>query len=260
VRLRIWAKLMAGMCRIMTCGVKDRIVSSFYFPPLKKRFEGKVTQVGVLIRPELRRLRVHDQGRLLVYVRRHAPESFLQALSALGRPVDVFGLGARPQQGQVEFHEICARHFATRLASCHALVSTAGNQGVGEALFFGKPILAMPEHGNMEQEINAQFLAASGAGMRAELEKVDVTTLQRFLEGHAAFRAKAEEQSAQVDGLGPVLETIEARLRGAPQRDPSLLSPIAAAEHASRAAARRQVGAQRGAAARRGEAGALIQP
>ena len=45
-----------------------------------------------------------------------------------------------------------------------AVVSTAGNQLVGEALYLGKPVLVMPERVNFEQAINAHYLEQSGAG------------------------------------------------------------------------------------------------
>jgi len=67
------------------------------------------------------------------------------------------------------------------LAASQALITTAGNQLVGEALFLGKPVLAMPEKGNYEQHINAFYLKQSGLGTTVEMDMLTSERVKFFL-------------------------------------------------------------------------------
>ncbi|MBD3309263.1 teichoic acid biosynthesis protein, partial [candidate division KSB3 bacterium] len=94
----------------------------------------------------------------------------------------IYGLGARSSTGLLRFFEIDGYRFAEDLATSRALISTAGNQLVGEALFLGKPVLAMPEHGNYEQQINAHFLQQSGAGLAVNMAQITANHIHHLLE------------------------------------------------------------------------------
>lgn len=83
---------------------------------------------------------------------------------ATRREVRMYGLGAQPRRGNLVFRDIDEHRFLEDLATCDAMISTAGNQLVGEALYLAKPVLVLPEARNFEQYINAHFLARSGAG------------------------------------------------------------------------------------------------
>ena len=84
-RLRWWASYMGMTVRMVYGGRLDAlVVSSFYKPRLRRPRPG-LHQVGVLLRPELERIKpTHDGGDLLVYVRRTAPQSLLDAIADAG--------------------------------------------------------------------------------------------------------------------------------------------------------------------------------
>jgi uncharacterized protein (TIGR00661 family) len=187
LQARAW--LWAQAVRLFYSGQVETVVSSFFAPPLLKGINHPVTQIGVLLRPEILAAPRACDGHLLVYLRKFASPALFSALRGLGRPVRIYGLGERPSEGLIRFHAIDQRRFLEDLASCEALISTAGNQVVGEALFLGKPVLAMPESNNHEQYINAHFLRQSGAGDWVELESVTVDDLRRFLERLDEFRS-----------------------------------------------------------------------
>jgi hypothetical protein len=92
------------------------------------------------------------------------------------------------------------------LASSSALISTAGNQLVGEALFLGKPVLAFPEARNFEQYINAHFLAQSGAGAWAEMEKVTPGHVTGFLDQLETYRGSI--QRSRMNGLPATMDVL----------------------------------------------------
>ena len=119
----------------------------------------------------------------------------------------VYGLGEIPADGRLRFRPVSDHEFIRDLASCAGLVSTAGNQLIGEAQHLGKPVLAFPEAKNSEQEINAHFLDASGAGMRRPVHELSVTDVWQFLERLPQLRSNIDRRAAA--GNAAVKKTLE---------------------------------------------------
>jgi uncharacterized protein (TIGR00661 family) len=186
--LRQQAALSAPFVRALYDWQIGTIVSSFYRPPLKPAYRDTV-QVGVLLRPDVVRARPTRGRHLVAYMRRFASPALMSALAACGREVFVYGLGERPPEGRLRFEAIDERRFLDHLAGCDALVSTAGNQLVGEALYLRKPALVLPEERNFEQAVNAYFLEQSGAGW-AEHGTLTAQRLGAFLECTETLRAR----------------------------------------------------------------------
>lgn len=210
--LRAHAFYMRWVVAAYYSGQRHSIVSSFYFPPLRRGCR-RVTQVGVMLRPEIRSATPTVGHHLVAYLRRFAGPNVLAALADLGRPVRVYGLGERPAAGNLSFHAINEERFLADLASCAALVATAGNQLVGEALFLGKPCFVMPEARNYEQFMNAHFLAQTGAGAWMELERVTAAALRAFVGRRDEYAARIDRR--RLDGLPAALRTLERFLPGA---------------------------------------------
>jgi uncharacterized protein (TIGR00661 family) len=188
------------------------IVSSFYRVPIK-RGHRNVTWVGTLIRSELTRMRPVHGRYLVAYMRRHASPDTLAALAASGRPVRVYGLGEHPSEGGLQFRAIHEQRFMEDLAGCDAVVSTAGNQLVGEALFLRKPMLVMPEAWNFEQSVNAHFLEQSGAGW-AERGALTPERVGAFLETVGSLRSNINPES--VYGNDSAVAALERHLGSPP--------------------------------------------
>jgi uncharacterized protein (TIGR00661 family) len=168
-----------------------------------------------MLRPEIRSAASTTGQHIVAYLRRFAGPNVLAALAGLGRPVRVYGLGGRPAAGNLSFHAINEERFLADLASCSALVATAGNQLVGEALFLGKPCFVMPEARNYEQFMNAHFLAKTGAGAWMELERVSASALRAFVARRDEYAARIDRR--RLDGLPAALRTLERFLPGAGQ-------------------------------------------
>ena len=191
--LRQKAALAAPIVRAFYNWQVETVVSSFYRPPLKAGVQN-VSQIGILLRPELMRVRPRRDGYLLVYMRRHPAPGLFDALTATGMPVKVYGLGERRAEGNMRFYAVDERNFMDDLAGCEAVVSTAGNQLVGEALYLRKPVLAIPEPANFEQAINGHFLNASGGG-RCLGGRVKVRDMLSFLDDLEVFRSRIVPES-----------------------------------------------------------------
>ena len=213
LRLRAWAGVVARLLPAVVSGQSATIVSSFYFPPLKRRFRASVAQVGVLLRPTVLAARPSDGGHLVAYLRKVVAPQVLTALVECGEEVRVYGLGERPREGKVEFRAISEERFIADLAAARALVTTAGNQLVGEALHLGKPVLAMPEPGNWEQYINAHFLAAEGGGAWVDMEAISAARIGAFLARLDTFRRAIRPE--RVNGNAAAFALLRRHLPGA---------------------------------------------
>jgi len=164
----------------------------------------------VLLRPAVAAAQPRHGKHVLAYVKRTVPPTVLEALAGLGVEVRLQGLGLRPPSGGIRFVARDEADFVVDLATCRAVVSTAGNQLVGEALHLGKPVLAFPEPGNAEQRINAHLLRTTGCGETAPAEAVDLRPLCGFLDRLEGYRARIEPGRA--DGTERALELIRAHL------------------------------------------------
>ena len=72
----------AGRSSLLS-GEARTIVSSFYFPPIRSRYKN-VEQIGVLLRPEILEARRENGNHIVVYLRRFASSSVLDALADCG--------------------------------------------------------------------------------------------------------------------------------------------------------------------------------
>lgn len=209
LRLKSKAWFMGEFVKLFYRGQEKTIVSSFYSPPLKRRAQNAV-QTGVLLRPEVLEAVPEVGEHLLVYLRRFERPNLLEALRNCGREVRVYGLGTRPSERQVRYFDIDQTGFVEDLRTCYALISNAGNQLIGEAFYLKKPVLALPESGNFEQQVNAHFVGASGGGEWLRYDKVNTAQLLSFLD--RVPRLRVEIDSEAVVGNEDALRAILAHL------------------------------------------------
>jgi uncharacterized protein (TIGR00661 family) len=212
-QLRTGAAVLARFVRSFYDGPLPSVISSFFRPPLK-RGARQVVQAGVLLRREFLDLTPQDGTYLVAYLRRHPPESVLSALLYCGYPVRVYGAAETGTWANLSFKPLSADGFAEDLAGSLGLVSTAGNQVIGEALSLQKPVLAYPEPGNIEQSINAHFINALRVGRAVPAEQLTSDLVVDFVRRASTFAGRIDARRA--DGSAVVLRTIEAQLAGLP--------------------------------------------
>jgi uncharacterized protein (TIGR00661 family) len=209
--LRWYAWWMGWAIRWHYAGRCHGVMTAFYQPPVCKGFE-RLTLVGPMIRPEVAAITATRGDYLLSYLRRTTPERVIDLLAGAPLPVRIYGLGERPPRDRLTFHPIHERKFVEDLAGCRAVICAAGNQLLGEAVYLGKPTLAIPEEIHHEQRINAHFLRKMGAGDWTTLEKFDAATLDRFLDRLGEFEAIVARYCGQIDGTPQALAVIRAEL------------------------------------------------
>jgi uncharacterized protein (TIGR00661 family) len=188
-------------------GKPDRIiVSSFYDGGAT---DPRIRFVGPLLRPEVLRARPTVGDHVLVYLNRGAYQftpRVEHALRDVGTPIIVYGTPRRGTDGRLTYREPGNESFIRDLASCRSVFSTAGNQLVGEAIWFNKPMLVMPEH-TVEQRLNAAALERLGIGMQVQRTEIDGATIRRFLETEDVFRKSMRH--ALRDGRAEAIVALE---------------------------------------------------
>ncbi|MBN1501599.1 MAG: hypothetical protein JW982_15685 [Spirochaetes bacterium] len=179
--LRNKAAMISPLLNLFHMNQLSTIISSFYFPELKKVSGKNVHQVGVFLNNDILNAVPEDKGFILVYLRRFLSEPVLRSLETCGEKVRIYCSGNNEDYKNIEFKKISQKAFAEDLSKCSILVTTAGNQLVGEALYLGKKIIAIPEPNNFEQEINGFFLENSGGGRKMNHDSFNENTVSGFL-------------------------------------------------------------------------------
>lgn len=78
-----------------------------------------------------------------------------------------------PYDETLTFHQLDDAKFLSFMARCRGLVSTAGFESVGEAMYLGTPVQVVPVEGHFEQLCNAFDTVRAGAGIRSGRFNVD---------------------------------------------------------------------------------------
>ncbi len=182
------------------------IVSSFY--PAPPRRPG-VCVVGTLPRQAVREARPTRGEHLLAYFNQGHHQfrpQLLEALEQVGCPVHVYGTPRRGRHGLLTFLPPSNLPFIEDLAACRAVISTAGNQLMGEAVYLDKPVLVMPER-CVEQRLNAAAVERLGIGMRTTPDEFTAECVKAFLANEHQYIMQMRHHVR--DGLGEALAAIE---------------------------------------------------
>ncbi len=136
------------------------------FSPFPLRAGSRAELLPPILRADVREAVPSDAGHVLVYVNHPAGTGrLLRALGAAEADFVVYNLPRPPQEyANLAFRPASRRGFVRDLAACRAVVCTAGFTLLSEALWLGKPVLALPNRGFFEQTLNALALARTGRG------------------------------------------------------------------------------------------------
>lgn len=187
-------------------GKPDRILISSFYPA--KALHPGTEIVGPILRPEVRDAQPTGGEHLLVYLNRGKDQytpRFERMLTELDLPVVIYGTGERGTRENLVFREIDPLGFVRDLASCRAVMSTAGNQLIGEALHLRKPVLALPER-VFEQELNGWIVECLGIGRRSSFDTIGIDQIEMFLADVPACAARMASLAG--DGSAAALDTL----------------------------------------------------
>jgi len=202
-RLVLWGESL--LYRFLTCR-PDRVIAAAFFPAEARRDNVRI--VGPILRAEARRIEPTVGKHVLAYfsnARANFTPETERSLRSAGCPVKVYGPAREGRDGNLEFRPIANEPFLADLASSRAVVATAGNQLISEAIHFGKPVLAMPEDA-LEQRLNARTVARWRIGMESRPHRLPEGLLREFLSRRDEFAANIAARRR--DGLAEAVAAI----------------------------------------------------
>jgi uncharacterized protein (TIGR00661 family) len=206
--MRDWltGRLDAKIYQLLMGNPERVLVSSFFDAPPRRH---GVQVVGTLPREAVRRLTSRPGEHLLVYLNRgqdQLHDGVIHCLEEFDCPVRIYGTPRRGRSGRLTFLPPSDLPFLEDLATCRAVISTAGNQLVGEALFLEKPMLVFPES-CAEQRMNAAAVERLGIGMQAPFSEFTTATVRTFLSRLDTFVGNIRQY--RPDGLQDALRILD---------------------------------------------------
>lgn len=185
------------------------IITSFFNSPIT---HARTSIIPPIIRAQVRNLKPQEGNYFLVYLTSPA-DSVLTALKRSSHQFIVYGSGHTGTDGTIAYKETSTDGWLTDLAGARAVVGTAGASLISEALYLGKPYLALPVAHQIEQIINALALERLGYGLMAE--RLTDQVLDQFDQNLARYdeRLASYVRPTAVEVFGHIDATIERVLR-----------------------------------------------
>jgi uncharacterized protein (TIGR00661 family) len=153
-------------------GAYHYLVSSFFFPPVKKP---RTTLVPPILRPEILAAKREPGEHVLVYQTAAAnADALLLTLQKLPQQFKAYGTGKTGTFGNVECRPFSETAFVEDLRTARCVVAGGGYSLMGEAVHLHVPMLSIPIQGQYEQELNARYLQRLGYGRQADVVDADV--------------------------------------------------------------------------------------
>ena len=176
------AALTAGVVRHIAPRRPAHVILPSFAPASPLRRPERVSLVPPIIRASVGAQTSRAGEHVVVYTNHAGAAEVLGALRGLDQPFVLFGFGQEVGRGgqdsNVTFMPPSEGGFLDALASSRGVICTAGFTLLSEALYLGKPILAVPNRGSFEQTLNALELAREGLGeavVGRPLTREDVT-------------------------------------------------------------------------------------
>jgi uncharacterized protein (TIGR00661 family) len=161
--------------RMMTPHADAYFVLSFFPAPIKRR---NTFLFPPIVRQEVLSATPQTGDAVLVYVT--SPAKDLAALFKQVRCKFVaYGFANEGQEGNILFKKPSMDGFLRDLTGAKAVIANAGFSLVSEALYLGKPYLAVPVENQFEQTFNAYYVDKLGYG--AWWEELSKEKIESFL-------------------------------------------------------------------------------
>jgi uncharacterized protein (TIGR00661 family) len=133
--------------RLMTPHADAYLVTSFFTAPARRP---NTFLFPPILRQEVLSTRTSEGGDVLVYVTSPALE-LVRSLSNIRARFVAYGFGREGREGNIVFKKPSLEGFLEDLAGCKAVIANAGFSLLSEALYLGKPYLAVPVQHQFEQ-------------------------------------------------------------------------------------------------------------
>ena len=161
--------------KLMTPKADAYLMISFFDAPIRKK---RSFLFPPLLRREILDAKPTVGEHVLVYVTTQSKD-LLEILQRVRAKFICYGFGREGVESNLDFRKPSLDGFMRDLVSCNAIVANAGFSLISEALYLGKPYLAVPAKSQFEQIFNAYYIEKMGYG--AYWEKLDKEKVDSFL-------------------------------------------------------------------------------
>jgi uncharacterized protein (TIGR00661 family) len=169
-------------------GAYHYLITSFFFPPVKKK---RTSLIPAILRPEILSARREPGDHVLVYQTAAAAGSDLvPMLQSLPYQFRVYGVGTEQGAKNVVCKPFSETGFVDDLRTARAVIANGGLSLMGEAVHLHVPMLSIPIDGQYEQELNARYLSHLGYGVYSE--KLDRAIAAMFLENLPSYQRNVD--------------------------------------------------------------------
>lgn len=189
------------------------LITTFFHPEVRKE---RTSLYPPILRPEILSARRERGDHLLVYQTGKGFADLVPRLEATGLECRIYGvrrdIDEDVVEGNLRYRPFSETGFVDDLAAARAVISSAGFTLLGEAVYLGVPMVAIPLDNQFEQTINARYLEHEGFGIAVE----NAAALAR-LPGFLAELARYEDALAryQQDGNDKLLTAVDEHLEHA---------------------------------------------
>jgi uncharacterized protein (TIGR00661 family) len=184
-------QLTKAFVRAKLPGCDHYVVTSFFFPTVRKKYEDSTTLVPPILRQSIldARARARVGDHVLVYQTSTSDTNLLDELEKVrGTHFIVYGLRRSGRRGNCVLKDFSEEGFVEDLATARAVVTNGGLSLIGEAVYLGKPIFSVPVQHQYEQTLNARYIEELDYGLSAD--RIDAELLRVFLAETPKYAAR----------------------------------------------------------------------
>jgi uncharacterized protein (TIGR00661 family) len=214
---RVDYQMTKAFVRAKLPGCDHYVVTTFFFPPVRKKYADTTTLVPPILRKPIvdAKVRARAGSHVLVYQTSTSDTSLLDQLARVRDvPFVVYGLRKNARRGNCTLKEFSEQGFVDDLVSARAVVCNGGLSLIGEALYLGKPVLSVPVRNQYEQILNGRYLEELGYGLAAERLEADL--LRLFLRESHKYAARVARH--RQDGNRELYQIVDRLLDGFAKR------------------------------------------
>jgi uncharacterized protein (TIGR00661 family) len=147
---------------------------------MKNFLKKKIYVVPPLLRAEVTKLEISNDGFLLIYLLNKGYKDNILDWHQKNPEIAIHCFMDDPSieielcvDANLTFHQLDGEKFLDKMSKCMGLISTAGFESVCEALYLGKPALMVPVEGHYEQYVNSRDAHFVGAGIYDDHFNID---------------------------------------------------------------------------------------
>jgi uncharacterized protein (TIGR00661 family) len=184
------------------------VVTTFFFPPVRKRYGKDTTLVPPILRRAIldARKKARAGEHVLVYQTSTSDTRLVDELNSIEKEkFVVYGLRKSARKGNCVLKEFSEEGFVDDLATAKAVITNGGLTLIGEAVYLGKPIFSVPVGNQYEQILNARYLEELGYGLAAD--RIEAELVRLFLRETPKYAARVDKH--RQDGNREVFDVVD---------------------------------------------------